>query len=109
MQRKKIVVCGATGKQGGAVVSALLRENLYDITAITREPGSALAAKLRMEGVTVVQASLTDQSSLLNAFSGAYGVFGITQPWSGKKDRYDIPTEIIHGKNIIWAYPHVRP
>jgi uncharacterized protein YbjT (DUF2867 family) len=54
-------------------------------------------------GATVVKAATTDMASLARAFSGAYGVFGLTQPWPSEKGKYDTQHEIIQGKNLIWA------
>lgn len=50
-----------------------------------------------------LKADTRDLSSLVQAFTGAFGVFGVTQPWSSLKRKYDTESEIIQGKNIIWA------
>jgi len=47
---KVLVVCGATGKQGGAVIDALLDDpqgrSQFSILAVTRDPNSASAKRL---------------------------------------------------------------
>ena len=49
----KVAVCGATGKQGGAVIDALLRRNDYPVRALTRNPESEAAKGLEARGVEV--------------------------------------------------------
>lgn len=103
MSKRKIVVCGATGNQGGAVARYLLLNPEWQVVALTRNPRSEAAVKLRELGAEIVVADTKDQASVSAAFQDAYGVFGITQPWSIDKGTYNIQSEIIQGKNIIWA------
>ena len=58
-QKLTVVVTGATGKQGGAVVKSLL-ERGHAVRAITRSTESAKARELANAGVTLVRASLED-------------------------------------------------
>jgi len=46
MTKETIVITGATGKQGGSVVTALLKEGNYHIKALTRDTKSAQAEEL---------------------------------------------------------------
>ena len=101
--KNKIVICGATGNQGGAVARALLKTGQWKVTALTRDPASARACALAASGADVVKADLLDINSLLRAFEGAYGVFGLTQPWAYEQGRFDPAAGIMQGKNIIWA------
>jgi uncharacterized protein YbjT (DUF2867 family) len=71
-----IVVCGATGRQGGAVTRHLLRGG-WPVRAITRDPTSPKARALIDLGAEVVQADMADPASLDGAFGGAYGVFSV--------------------------------
>ncbi|MFD0764544.1 NmrA/HSCARG family protein [Mucilaginibacter lutimaris] len=112
MRCPKIVVCGATGNQGGAVAAALLKSGSWSVTALTRDPGSAAAKALADLGAEVLKADLLNMRSLREAFRGAQGVFCVTQPWSSDKGRFDPGMEIRQAKNIIWAcretaVPHV--
>jgi len=43
---KVVAVCGATGKQGGAVVAALAKLGGFHVRALTRNPASAASTKL---------------------------------------------------------------
>ena len=81
--RKTIVVCGATGKQGGAVVDALLHRGVQQLAvrAMVRNDKSAKAEALERKGVEVVAANYDDTASLQKAFSGAYGAFCVTDYW----------------------------
>jgi uncharacterized protein YbjT (DUF2867 family) len=78
MDKKVIVVVGATGLQGKGVVNALIKEGTFRVRAITRNPD-----KYQGKADEVVQGDLTDVESLTNAFKGAHGVFVVTNFWEG--------------------------
>ena len=103
MTVKKIVVCGATGSQGGAVVNSLLARDGYDLIAFSRQPSSPKSQALQDRGVKVYQGDLLDGDFLREIFAGADGVFGMTQPWSPDYSQCDIEAERIQGKNIVEA------
>lgn len=85
-----IAVVGATGKQGGAVVDALLERGAA-VRALTRDAGSERARALVARGVEVVVADAEDPTamraaldgvsalSLMTTFSGADGPQGETR------------------------------
>lgn len=79
-QKLAVVVIGATGKQGGAVVKGLL-ERGHEVRAITRNPDSAKASELAKAGVTLVRASLEDTAALTKALEGATSLFAMTTPF----------------------------
>lgn len=64
-----VLVGGATGRQGSAVVDELLRRG-YGVRALTRNPGSERAAQLAERGVEVVQGDYADRASLERALKG---------------------------------------
>jgi putative NADH-flavin reductase len=70
-------VFGATGSQGGSVVSALLADGTFVVRAVTRNASSDGAKKLASKGVEVVQGDLRDKASLIKALTGAEVVFGV--------------------------------
>ncbi|KAJ7082824.1 NAD(P)-binding protein [Mycena crocata] len=88
---KLILVIGATGAQGQAVVDALLapdangKASPYSVRALTRDPKSAHAQVLTARGVECVQGwctqadinsgSFTDFDTVARALDGAYGAF----------------------------------
>jgi uncharacterized protein YbjT (DUF2867 family) len=121
MVENTIVVCGATGNQGGAVINSLLaansveavgashnnagseRSQRWNVVALSRDPSGSSAIRLRERGVEVRRADLKDAASLSEAFAGAYGVFGVTQPWSPDYKRCDAQGEVVQGRNIVHA------
>src|SRR5690242_4484339 len=83
MKRKlSVVVTGATGNQGGAVVKSLL-ERGHEVRAITRGTDSAKARELANAGVTLVRASLEDTAAVVKALEGATSLFAMTTPSGG--------------------------
>jgi len=77
-----VVVTGATGNQGGAVVKSLL-ERGHAVRAVTRNTDSAKARDLANAGVTLVRASLEDTAALTKALEGATSFFAMTTPFGG--------------------------
>lgn len=75
---KLIVVLGATGGQGGAVVSRFLQDSNYKIRGISRDPNSAKSKALIAKGVEMVAGNADDQASLEKAFEGAHVIFAIS-------------------------------
>jgi uncharacterized protein YbjT (DUF2867 family) len=73
---KTILVIGATGRQGGAVVKHLLENNLT-VKALSRTPDSISAKLLILKGVTFVKGDMSDPLSLVNAMKDCDGVFSI--------------------------------
>jgi uncharacterized protein YbjT (DUF2867 family) len=98
-----IVVCGATGQQGGAVVDALLAQNLGPIRGLTRNLSGTGAQSLRSRGVEMVSADLGNGESLEAAFTGAKAVFAVTQPWSADYTKASPKAEVKQGLAILKA------
>jgi uncharacterized protein YbjT (DUF2867 family) len=73
---KTILVTGATGNQGGAVLRTLLKRG-FTVRAMTRDTNSPKAAKLKAQGVEVVAGDLDDRASLDAAMRGVYGAFSV--------------------------------
>ena len=92
-----IVVCGATGRQGGAVARHLAADG-WAVRALTRDPASPKARALAERGIEVVRADMADRASLHAAFSGAYGVYSVQNPMiSG------FEAEVEQGRNVADA------
>ncbi|TDL23042.1 NAD(P)-binding protein [Rickenella mellea] len=101
-QKPIIVVTGATGSQGGSVVKFLVQDGSFHVRAITRNTSSAKAKELATKGVEVVQADLNNPDTVVAAFKGAYGVFGVTNYFEpGEGDPGD--REFQHGKVLVDA------
>ncbi|GAB2462018.1 uncharacterized protein YbjT (DUF2867 family) [Conyzicola lurida] len=73
---KKVLVTGATGMQGGAVVQALLRGG-HSVTGFVRNPESAPARALTQQGVELAAGNLDDLASLEAASAGHDAVFSV--------------------------------
>lgn len=82
-ESKIIAVLGATGAQGGGLANAILNDpsKEFKLRAITRNANSDKAKALSDAGAEVVSADLDDVESLKKVFSGAYGVYGVTNFW----------------------------
>ncbi|XP_072015171.1 nmrA-like family domain-containing protein 1 [Amphiura filiformis] len=96
---KVIVVFGATGLQGGGVVTALLKNKNFEVRGVTRNAKSDKAKALETQGVKVAEGNLYDPKSLSNVLSGCYGVFGVTNFW----EHMDANKDIQQGKNLVDA------
>ncbi|KAL6231872.1 hypothetical protein BDW75DRAFT_233252 [Aspergillus navahoensis] len=77
---KVITIIGATGTQGGSVVTALqnLTNPTYTIRAITRNPSTPAAQSLIDKNIDVRKADLHDLPSLISAFEGSHAIFAVT-------------------------------
>ncbi len=98
-----IVICGATGQQGGAVIDALLNVGKGPLRGLTRDIHSEKSRALQRRGVTMVEADLANQESLVRAFQGADAVFAVTQPWRADYKGASPRAEVVQGKAIITA------
>lgn len=77
---KAILVCGATGTQGGAVARSLLDAG-YPVRALTRDRTQDRARALEQAGANVVEGDLNDRASLERAVDGVNGVFSVQNFW----------------------------
>ena len=102
--KKLIAVVGATGQQGGAVVSALQAGNQFEVRALTRNP-----AKHRELAGEVIQADLNRPETLKPAFAGAHGVFLVTNWWEEGTDEVEQATAAVRAakdagvKHFVWS------
>ncbi len=102
--KKVIVVVGATGQQGGAVVRALRADNQFKVRALTRN-----TAKHRELADEVVEADLNRPETLKPAFAGAYGIFLVTNFQEHGADELKQATAAVRAakdagvKHFIWS------
>jgi uncharacterized protein YbjT (DUF2867 family) len=94
---RTILITGATGKQGGAVLKHL-RERGFSIRALTRDPSKPEARALVGSGSEVVHGDMEDFDSLRNAFNDVYGVFAMATPYEK-----GVESEIRQGNAMIDA------
>ena len=73
---KKILVIGATGAQGAAVVRSLAEDKRYEVVIFTRNASSEHAqALLSLPGVTAFQGNAMSEKDIYNAFRLVDGVY----------------------------------
>ncbi|HMJ71086.1 MAG TPA: NmrA/HSCARG family protein [Cyclobacteriaceae bacterium] len=94
---RTILVSGATGRQGGAVIRHLLKNNLT-VKALSRTPESISAKRLVSSGVALVKGDMADPDSLVRAMQGCDGVFSIQNYFECGE-----ANEIQYGKNMADA------
>ncbi|MCY1141446.1 NmrA/HSCARG family protein [Actinoplanes sp. Pm04-4] len=98
MASKLILVTGATGLQGGAVVDALLADSA-PVRALVRNPASPAALQLAARGVELAHGDFDDADSLHAATADVWGVFSMQNPSTN-----DAPeAELRAGRNLIDA------
>ena len=91
---KTVLVTGATGRQGGAVIRHM-RPKGWKLRALTRNPNSYAAKELAKQGVELVQGDLDDPGSLERAARGVYGIYSVQDFWTVGARR-----EVQQGKNL---------
>jgi uncharacterized protein YbjT (DUF2867 family) len=92
-----VLVTGATGRQGGAVVRHLLARGAA-IRALTRNPDSPRARELAAQGVETMKGDMDDPASLERAMAGVYGVYSVQDFWTVGAER-----EVSQGTNVADA------
>jgi uncharacterized protein YbjT (DUF2867 family) len=105
MTVRKILVTGATGKQGSAVVNALLSSPPpypHEILALTRDTASAAAQALaaKSKNITLIPGDLNDCAAIFTKAGGpgsVYGVFSMQLPAMGQKN---VPKDIEEKQGI---------
>ena len=88
-----IAVIGATGAQGGGVVTALQERGRFRVRALTRDP-----ARSPDLGDEVVAVDLTRPETIPAALDGAHGVFANTNSFGGPDT-----DEIAQGRGVVEA------
>lgn len=79
----KILVTGATGQQGRAVVDALLSGEFgeHEVYGLTRDLTTERARSLVERGVHVVAGDMRDHDRMVTLLEGVEGVFCVTTPF----------------------------
>jgi len=94
---KVILVTGATGRQGGAVLRHLA-ERGFACRALTRDPESKQARAFVGRGTELVRGDMEDPASLTRALEGVYGVYAVQTPYEGGVD-----AEVRQGFHLVDA------
>ncbi len=91
----RILVTGATGKQGSAIIRHLLKYG-QEVRAMTRNPFKA--EQLENLGVEVVQGDLLDRKSLDSVLDGITRMFLVTTPYES-----GVEEELLQGLTAVDA------
>lgn len=106
MADKLICIVGATGTQGGSVVSTFLKERGWKIRGLTRNRNSPAAQALSAKGIEMVDANLDDVDSLVAAFHGAHAIFSVLDFWTGFREPAN-EAQLKPGQNMLeWAHDY---
>lgn len=97
-QNRTIVVTGATGRQGGAVVRSLSAHG-WKVRALVRDPAKPAAQQLAKNNIELIQGDLFTTASLEKALDGVYGVFSVQTSFA----EHGMGGEIIQGKLLAEA------
>jgi uncharacterized protein YbjT (DUF2867 family) len=89
MTLRNVLVTGATGHQGGAIISALLAQTpqQFNIFALTRNATSKSAADLKTKNIAVVEGDTTKPEVILAQMPELYGIFLVTVPNASERDQ----------------------
>ena len=79
MAARKLLIVGATGAQGGAVIDALLaNKSNFDIYGLTRNKASPSALKLANRNVKMVEGDVKKPTLIFEKIGKVWGVFSMT-------------------------------
>lgn len=81
----KVLVTGATGKQGGAVARLLL-DHGHSVRAVTRNLSSPAATALAQLGAELITGNLADRDSMNRAVRGMDAVYSMATPFEAGTD-----------------------
>jgi uncharacterized protein YbjT (DUF2867 family) len=93
---KRVLFTGATGRLGVLVLTLLDRG--HAVRALTRDPSSPAAVRLRAAGAVVVYGDFDDPDSIIRAAAGADAMFA-----TGTAHRAGLDGELRHGQTIARA------
>jgi uncharacterized protein YbjT (DUF2867 family) len=112
-EKRRLIIIGGTGRQGGAVARHLREldtEKQFEIFIVSRKPPAKSNPNDLypiVDGFPVLQADCTDLKSLEAIFKNAYGVFGVTNPftkrWTGVGKPEASTSEEEQGINLVKA------
>ncbi|KAJ9145345.1 NAD(P)-binding domain [Pleurostoma richardsiae] len=101
--RRTLLITGATGKQGGALITSLVGSpstaSLFTIVAVSRDPASPSAKRLAALGphVSVLAGDLADPADLLRRAEAAAG----SPVWGVYSVQINSPAEQQQGKALV--------
>ncbi|KAH7165321.1 hypothetical protein EDB81DRAFT_778972 [Dactylonectria macrodidyma] len=107
---KTLLVTGATGKQGGALIDSILaspQSSAFSIVAVTRDLTSRKAQKLAtFPNVTVIQGDLSNVEGIFNKIDSVWGVYSvqINSDQEEQQGRALVDAAALHGaKHFVYS------
>ncbi|KAK8035048.1 hypothetical protein PG993_010043 [Apiospora rasikravindrae] len=107
---RTILVTGATGKQGGALIDHLLaspRASQFNIVAVTRDTQSSRAQKLAaLSNVKVLSGDLTTPDAIFEAAGPVWGVYSVQVNSDAEESQGKafVDAAILHGaKHFVYS------
>ena len=98
----RVLITGATGKQGGTVARQL-HERGHKVIAPVRRPEAGPARALAAAGIELAVGDLADAQALHKAASGAAAAFGISVPFGPG----GLEQEVAQGKLLVDVAAHL--
>ncbi|KAM3418049.1 hypothetical protein BST61_g6255 [Cercospora zeina] len=86
---RELVVTGATGKQGGALIQALLAQPTptFEIYAITRNKSSPSAQRLLTSpNIHLIEGDFSNPTAIFSQIKNPWGLFSVTIPTNATKE-----------------------
>ncbi|KAM5344542.1 hypothetical protein ACJ41O_013077 [Fusarium nematophilum] len=109
LSHKTLLVTGATGKQGGALISSILAstQGSFNIIGVTRNSASDGARRLAaLPGVSVIEGDFSDVSAIFAQVGPVWGVFSVLVN-SDDEERYGkamVDGAVSHGvQHFVYA------
>jgi len=97
---RRVLVTGATGRQGSATAHALLAAG-HPVRALTRRPDSPSAKALAAAGAELSKGDFTEPAALARALEGVDALFALSTPFDGPGESPD--EESRQGKALVDA------
>ena len=99
---QNVLITGATGRQGGAVIKALISSSSsLHLIALTRDPTSAAAQSLQSKGVELVVGDLDDSEAIFTTL--AKPIWGVFSVQLGVDPKMTPAREEAQGKGLVDA------
>ena len=88
MTLENLLITGATGQQGGAVISALQAQSHqhFRIFALTRKQNSPTSLKLSGQSINLIQGDTSSHRAIFDQLPTLHGVFLVTLPGLHEED-----------------------
>ncbi|EME81864.1 uncharacterized protein MYCFIDRAFT_63656 [Pseudocercospora fijiensis CIRAD86] len=96
---RPLVVTGATGKQGGALITALLSHpsQPFEIYAVTRNKTSKSAQALaKNPNVHIIEGNFNDPDAIFSQVKSPWGLFAMSNPMNAAKEEEKEGKALVH-------------